>query len=123
MKRITVFLTNDDLYGFIEAQDEMPKISYTWETFNVAIACEDEKIYTTLLDAVSPKYYELGYDIIVISEGKYMRFSDLVRGGFHGRDIRTTQNWQKMLKSGVFSPDIRAEWKFYTSVPGVVMKK
>jgi hypothetical protein len=123
MKSITVFLTNDDLYGFIDSQEDMPKIAYTWEAFQAELALESEQIYTTLLDAVDSSYYEKGYDIIVISEGKYIKFSDLLRTGFEGREIRTTHNWQRMLKNNTFAPAIRANWSFYIPVPGVIIKR
>lgn len=123
MKSITVFLTNDDLYGFIDSQEDMPKIAYTWEAFQAELALESEEIYTTLLDAVDSSYYEKGYDIIVISEGKYIKFSDLLRIGFNGREIRTAHNWQRMLKNDTFAPAIRANWSFYTPVPGVIIKR
>ena len=122
MKLITVFLTNDDLYGFIDSQEEMPKIAYTWEAFQTELALESEEIYTTLLDAVDSTFYEQGYDIKVISEGKYILFSDLLRIGFNGREIRTAHNWQKMLKNDTFSPAVRANWTFYTPAPGIIIK-
>ena len=122
MKSITVFLTNDDLYGFIDSQEDMPKIAYTWEAFQAELALESEEIYTTLLDAVDSYYYEKGYDIIVVSEGKYIKFSELLRTGFEGREIRLAHNWQKMLKNDIFAPAIRANWSFYTPVPGIIIK-
>lgn len=122
MKSITVFLTNDDLYGFIDSQEDMPKIAYTWKAFQAELALESEEIYTTLLDAVDSSYYEKGYDIIVVSEGKYIKFSELLHTGFEGREIRLVHNWQKMLKNDIFASAIKANWSFYIPAPRVTVK-
>lgn len=70
-------------------------------------------IITPLTSELGSLTMELGYDIIVQSGNKFVVFSDLVGGcteDSFGREIRETQNWEKMLYSGCFDLDI-PDWR------------
>ena len=59
------------------------------------------------------KIKELGYEIIVQSGNKFVKFSELLNGNpekSFGREIRQTHNWEKMLYSGCFDLDI-PDWR------------
>ena len=62
-------------------------------------------IITPITKCVNSSVMEKGYDIIIQSENKSVRLSDLLNGNCDksfGRQIRETQNWEKMLYSGCF---------------------
>ncbi len=62
-------------------------------------------IITPITKCVSSSVMEKGYDIIIQSENKSVRLSELLMGnvdGSFGRQIRESQNWEKMLYSGCF---------------------
>ena len=66
-------------------------------------------IITCLTECVSVQVMELGYEIIVQSGNKFVKFSELLNGDSEksfGREIRQTHNWEKMLYSGCFDLDI-----------------
>lgn len=68
-----------------------------------------EVIVTPLTSEISALTMELGYDIIVQSGHKFIKFSDLLMGNDDkgiGRQVRATQNWEKMLYSNCFDLDI-----------------
>ena len=70
-------------------------------------------IVTPLTSELSSLTMEMGYDIIVQSGNEYVVFSDLVSGcteDSFGREIRETQNWEKMLYSGCFNLNI-PDWR------------
>lgn len=70
------------------------------------------EIITPLTCIVSATIMEKGYNIIVYSEGKSVDFYDMANGDTSksdGREIRFTQNWEKMLYSGCF--DVEVDWR------------
>ena len=66
-------------------------------------------IITPLTNVLSALVMELGYELIVFSNNKCVSFSKLLNGdstnSFH-KEIRTAQNWEKMLYAGCFNLDI-----------------
>lgn len=89
-KMITVFLSPKDLTA-----DQIEKADFTIESFLKSIKKNKEYIYTTQTHALSPFYYNLGYDIRIVKNGHFVYMSDLLEK----KEIRMTQNWEKMLYS------------------------
>lgn len=107
-KKITVYLTMEDIP--VDLRDE---VCYTVKDFDLAIKNKQDFIYTTQTKAISSHYYQDGYEIEVISEGEHITASRLLgyddNGSLSfGREIRLTQNWEKMLYSGCFN--IKTDW-------------
>lgn len=80
-----------------------------------ALRSKEPCIITTLTCEVSPLTMEMGYDIYVVSNGDFVLFSELLDYKDDGigsfcREIRITQNWEKMLLSGCFNIDI-PDWR------------
>lgn len=70
-------------------------------------------IVTTLTSEIDSLTMEKGYDIVVQLGKEYIVFSDLVNGYTDfsfGRQIKETQNWEKMLYNGCFKLDV-PDWK------------
>ena len=68
-------------------------------------------IITPLTRVVDSWIMEMGYDIFVQNGKELICFSDLLDYkddgvGSFGREIRVTQNWEKMLYSGCFNIEI-----------------
>lgn len=104
-KMIVVFLSVDDI-----SPDLLNEVEFSLKGFMTAWKERRAKIYTTQIHAISERYLQAGYDIKIISEGKVILISDLLEGKNSevNRDIRITQNWEKMLLSGCFN--INTEW-------------
>lgn len=64
----------------------------TYQGFLEKIEDEENIIYTTQLEGISARYYEMGYDIIICEKDKNISLKELLGK----RDIRYTQDWRKM---------------------------
>ena len=62
-KKITIYLTKEDIP--VELKED---VCYTVKDFGLAIKNNQEFIYTTQTSAFSSRFYDKGYEIIVISE-------------------------------------------------------
>lgn len=102
------------IYASVNDIKNKSRIIYTLKEFEEAIKRQDKIIETTQFHALSSKYFEKGYDIFIISEGKQIKMSDILRiekAPFtYGREIRLAHNWEKMFHSGVFN--IPYSWEF-----------
>ena len=96
-KLITLFLSPKDL-----SADDIMNCSFTIESFLKDIKLNKEYIYTTQTSALSPFYYNLGYDIKVVKDNKSILMSDLLKN----KEVRITQNWEKMLYADALSIQI-----------------
>lgn len=72
-------------------------------------------IITPLTRVVDSWIMEMGYDIFIQNGKELICFSDLLDYkddgvGSFGREIRITQNWEKMLYSGCFNIEI-PDWR------------
>lgn len=108
-KRLIVTLTNDLLVWKL-FKDVWENVSYaqTFEDLTKQINQNYPMIITPLTHFLIPEVMERGYDLFVVSGNKKICFSELLNGGdgsYH-REIRETQNWEKMLFSGCFELDI-----------------
>lgn len=108
----TIYVTLDDDLRLFSMFPELPSYASYATSYNELckhIKEGRDNIITPITKCVSSNIMEKGYDIIVQSKNKYIRFSDLLMGksdGSNGREIRETQNWEKMLYSGCFDLDI-----------------
>ena len=106
-KLITIYINREDI-----PEDKIEETAFTIGTFFKYIKDNRTNIHTTQTHAFSSYYYDLedGYDIKVVSKGKSILASELLgdtKGSkSFGREIRLTQNWEKMLYSGCFALDI-----------------
>lgn len=104
-KIIYIFLTRDAMiYSFNNYN--IVKTKFTIAEFDKAIKNKEKIIYTTQLEAINSKYFEMGYDIILIEDNKSIKFSDIIKDKncalTFGREIRLTHDWRKMFRSGCF---------------------
>lgn len=111
-KIIYIFLTRDAMiYSFNNYN--IVKTKFTIAEFDKAIKNKEKIIYTTQLEAINSKYFEMGYDIILIEDNKSIKFSDIIKDKncalTFGREIRLTHDWRKMFRSGCF--DIKYNWR------------
>lgn len=113
----TIFVTLDNsvtLFDFIPFSD-VNKLVYGLDFNSLCKWIKERKqvIITPITKCVSSQVMSLGYDIVVQSKDKIVRFSDLLMGNSEksfGREIRPAQNWEKMLYSGCFDLDI-PDWR------------
>ena len=70
-----------------------------------AIEKEEKKILTTCTHFLSSYYMEKRYNIIVLSGDERISMADLLNSA-EGRQIRASQNWEKMLYAGCFDINI-----------------
>ena len=113
----TIFVTLDNsitLFDFIPISD-VDELVYGLDFDSLCKEIKERKqvIITPITKCVSPQVMSLGYDIAVQSKDKVIRFSDLLMGTSDNsfkREIRPTQNWEKMLYSGCFDLDI-PDWR------------
>lgn len=110
-KLITVYLGKEDIPA-----DKIEETAFTIKTFLKQIKDNKTDIHTTQTHAFSCWYYDLnddGYDIKVISNNKSILASELLGDSqgskSFGREIRPTQNWEKMLYSSCFDIDLEYE--------------
>ena len=103
MKLITIYLTMSDIPDKVLANT-----TYSLKDFQKAIKKEKTDIHTTQTKAISAYYYDKGYDIKVVSENKTILFSELLKDE-ENRQVRPTQNWEKMVLSGCFN--IKSDWE------------
>ena len=113
----TIFVTLDNsitLFDFIpDFNVEELFYALDLESLCQAIKSRRTTIITTITKCISSQIMELGYDIVVQSEDKFVKFSDLLMGTSDNsfkREIRPTQNWEKMLYSGCFDLDV-PDWR------------
>lgn len=113
----TIFVTLDNsitLFDFIpDFNVEELFYALDLESLCQAIKSRRTTIITTITKCISAQIMELGYDIVVQSEDKFVKFSDLLIGTSDNsfkRKIRPTQNWEKMLYSGCFDLDV-PDWR------------
>lgn len=113
----TIFVTLDNsitLFDFIpDFNVEELFYALDLESLCQAIKSRRTTIITTITKCISAQIMELGYDIVVQSEDKFVKFSDLLMGtpdNSFKREIRPTQNWEKMLYSGCFDLDV-PDWR------------
>lgn len=113
----TIFVTLDNsitLFDFIpDFNVEELFYALDLESLCQAIKSRRTTIITTITKCISAQIMELGYDIVVQSEDKFVKFSDLLMGTSDNsfkREIRPTQNWEKMLYSGCFDLDV-PDWR------------
>lgn len=113
-KVIFVCITQKDMQYFLSQGIDYryERVCYSWESFCQAINKKIEHIYTTVLDAVHPEFYLNGYDIIVISQGRHIKFSELLENQDpkRNRDLRLGHNWHKMLLNGEWSDYIKTSF-------------
>ena len=111
-KIIYVFLTQDALLYTFNDYDIF-KTKFTISEFDKAIKNKEKIIYTTQLEAINSKYFEMGYDLVLIEDNKSIKFSDIIKDKncalTFGREIRLAHNWRKMFRSGCF--DIKYNWE------------
>lgn len=113
----TIFVTLDNsitLFDFIPISD-VDELVYGLDFDSLCKEIKERKqvIITPITKCVSAQVMSLGYDIVVQSKDKVIRFSDLLMGTSDNsfkREIRPTQNWEKMLYSGCFDLDI-PDWR------------
>ena len=113
----TIFVTLDNsitLFDFIPISD-VDELAYGMDFDSLCKEIKERKqvIITPITKCVSAQVMSLGYDIVVQSKDKVIRFSDLLMGTSDNsfkREIRPTQNWEKMLYSGCFDLDI-PDWR------------
>lgn len=103
-KLITIYLNKEDI-----PEDKIEEVAFTIGTLFKYIKEDRKDIHTTQTHVFHPVFYDLhdnGFDIKVVSKGKSILASELlgdVDGNkSFGREIRPTQNWEKMLYSGCF---------------------
>lgn len=109
----TIYITLDDnIILYTKMFPDLPiHCNYAISYKNLCDYIKEDRnnIVTPITKCISSSIMEKGYDIVVQSKDKYIRFSDLLMGksdGSIGREIRETQNWEKMLYSGCFDLDI-----------------
>ncbi len=71
-------------------------VASTYYSFLEKIEEEENIIYTTQLEGISARYYEMGYNIIICEKDKDISLEELLKG----RYIRHTQDWRKMYLAG-----------------------
>lgn len=105
---ITVYISFDDI-----PKDLVPSTSFTIKDFLKQIKNNKNIIHTTQTSAISSYYYTYqnnGWDIKVIHKGKEILFSKLLAdyegSKSYGREIRLSQNWEKMFYSGCFDVNL-----------------
>ena len=109
-----IFVTMDDsfeLFKLFPNLAEQMCFAGDYKTLCLAIKEQRPCIITPITKCVCSLTMEKGYDIIIQSEMKYVRLSELLNGavdGSFGREIRPAQNWEKMLYSGCF--DIKVDF-------------
>ena len=94
MKKINVYLTEKDIKN-------KKDLIVTYKELMKNIGVRDE-INTTILEGIDSDYYKNGYDIEVFSEGKSIKFSDVLNGKHTEREIRLSHNWLKLVLNGEF---------------------
>lgn len=113
----TIFVTLDNsitLFDFIPISD-IDELFYGLDFESLCKGIRERKstIITPITKCVSAQIMALGYDIVVQSKDRFVKFSDLLMGNAEksfGREIRPTQNWEKMLYSGCFDLDV-PDWR------------
>ena len=108
-----IIVTLDGNVDFIEEtfKDCWINVSYAqnWKDFCRQVKENYPFIITPLTSTLSSNIMELGYDLFVFSNNKYIQFSELLNGNvensFH-REIRPAQNWEKMLYGNCFDIDV-----------------
>lgn len=112
-KMIVVCLTQNDMAWILSngIDYKYETVAYTWKSFCKAINKKMTHIYTTVLDAVDSNFYNSGYDIKVISQGKSILFSKLLNEPKEGdRELRLGHNWHKMLLNGEWNNYIKTDF-------------
>ena len=86
-------------------EEDLLKCCFTASSFNRAIKSEVEEIITTQTHAIDSRYYLNGYDIILMSKGYQIKFSDILSGKYSNyiREIRIAHNWEKMFYADLFN--------------------
>lgn len=108
----TIYVTLDNSWELFEIHPEaLQEFCYAgdWSKVCEAIKQGRTNIITPITKCVSSHFMEKGYEIIVQSKNKSIRFSELLMGNCEksfGREIRCAQNWEKMLFSNCFDIDI-----------------
>ena len=103
-KLIKIYLTDEDI-------PVNEKVVYTLKDYILAFNRRDTIINTTILEPLQDNAMFEGYDIEVISEGKHIKFSDMLNGNTNncfGRDLKLCHDFHKLLVAGGF--DIKVEW-------------
>ena len=109
-KKIIVTL-DDSLEIFEMFKNEWVDVTYAsnWTDFCEQIKKRNPMIVTSLTRALDSSIMELGYDLFVQNGNNLVQFSKLLVGDTEkslGRQIRETQNWEKMLYSGCFNIEV-----------------
>jgi hypothetical protein len=107
----TIFVILDSDYGVFDLFPE--------STRSIEVACysdlcraiddREKMIITPITHCISSFIMGLGYEIIVVSNGRSIKFSELLNGNpekSFGKEIRAAQNWEKMLYAGCFDLDV-----------------
>lgn len=108
----TIYVTMDNSWKLFDiCPDALKDYCYAGDYIKTCQAIKENRpnIVTPITKFVSSSVMELGYEIIVQCKDKAVRFSELLMGsvdGSFGREIRETQNWEKMLYSGCFDLDL-----------------
>ena len=86
-------------------EEDLLKCCFTASSFNKVIKSEAEEIITTQTHAINSSNYLNGYDIVLISKGYQIKFSDILSGKYNDyiREIRISHNWEKMFYSDLFN--------------------
>lgn len=105
-KEMYIFL---DMAAIVEAEiDKFEPRDQIWVTVlntEAAVKKEVNKILTTCTHFLSAEYMEKGYNIIVLKGQQRISMADLLNNP-EGREIRSAQNWEKMLYAGCFDIDM-----------------
>lgn len=108
----TIYVTLDNSWDLFSIHPEsLQSMHYVGDYCNLCRAIKErrETIITPITKCICSSIMERGYDIVVQSKDKSVRFSELLMGSVDkafGRQIREAQNWEKMLYSGCFDLDI-----------------
>lgn len=105
------------IYIFLDTSPELKSKLRCDENFNEAktidkLYCDIRNkvplIVTNLTHCLCSNIMELGYDFIIVSNEQQLKFSNMLSSGkgSFGREVRETQNWEKMLYSGCFNIEI-----------------
>lgn len=108
-KRLIVTLSGDlEVWNIFKDVWENVSYAQTFEDLVRQINNKYPMIITPLTHFLIPEVMERGYDLFVVSGKRMICFSKLLGGeeGSFGREIRETQNWEKMLYSGCFDIEI-----------------
>ena len=92
-KVIKVYLTTEDM-----TLDDLNKAKFSYKDLKDALIKKEEFIVTTQLECVSVLTMLQGYEILIVSDGNTIALSEC----YKNKLMRSTQNWRKMLLSGVF---------------------